>query len=625
MVSDNHSIAARLRDVFFSYDRQSQPPEGDSTPTSSERAADGVLKSIDLDIPEGAFTVILGPSGGGKSTLLRTFNAIIPDFITGSFEGSIEVLNQDTTQTRVSDMATDVGFVLQDYESQLFATSIESELAFGPENIAVPPDEIAQRVSASAKLVGLDHLDRSREPADLSGGQKQRLVCGGVAAMHPQMLLLDEPTSDLDPKGTGQLLAAIRSLTGTELGTRSSQTTATSSTVETDWGGPETMVMVTHDITEALHADYAVILADGKITDTGPADQLLRSASTLRERDIAVPQLVDIFDRLGVPTSDLPLFVPDAIEVFESRGMDWNPEQLTVDGTAPAGTGSATGEVQFTLNDVSFSYESASETIPAVDDVSFQIEAGEVIALIGHNGSGKTTLAKQLNGLLTPDSGSVQFEGRDVSTYSMSEIGQSVGFVFQNPDHQIFANTVRKEVEFGPRNFDIQESELQTRVDSALQTVGLSEHENADPFNLSKGQRQRVALASILATHPRILIFDEPTTGLDAAQRDSFMSLITRLNQEENLTVIMITHSMQTVARYAPRSIVLRDGSIVYDGSTRALFADIKRLEMNNLRPPPVVNLAQKLSSRSEKLSSSLPLSVHEFINCVNDTVSTRK
>jgi energy-coupling factor transport system ATP-binding protein len=207
----------------------------------------------------------------------------------------------------------------------------------------------------------------------------------------------------------------------------------------------------------------------------------------------------------------------------------------------------------------------------------------------------------------------------------MSEIGQSVGFVFQNPDHQIFANTVRKEVEFGPRNFDIQESELQTRVDSALQTVGLSEHENADPFNLSKGQRQRVALASILATHPRILIFDEPTTGLDAAQRDSFMSLITRLNQEENLTVIMITHSMQTVARYAPRSIVLRDGSIVYDGSTRALFADMERLEMNNLRPPPVVNLAQKLSSRSEKLSSSLPLSVHEFINCVNDTVSTRK
>lgn len=152
MVSDNHSIAARLRDVFFSYDRQSQPPEGDSTPTSSERAADGVLKNIDLDIPEGAFTVILGPSGGGKSTLLRTFNAIIPDFITGSFEGSIEVLNQDTTQTRVSDMATDVGFVLQDYESQLFATSIESELAFGPET---SPSHLMRLRNESPRLPSL--------------------------------------------------------------------------------------------------------------------------------------------------------------------------------------------------------------------------------------------------------------------------------------------------------------------------------------------------------------------------------------------------------------------------------------------------------------------------------------
>jgi ABC-type cobalt transport system, ATPase component len=236
-----------------------------------------------------------------------------------------------------------------------------------------------------------------------------------------------------------------------------------------------------------------------------------------------------------------------------------------------------------------------------------------VLALVGHNGSGKTTLAKHLNGLHSPDAGSVRYAGREVDDYSMSAIGRDVGYVFQNPDHQIFADTVREEVAFGPENFGLSGDELDRRVRRALETVELDGLADADPFALSKGQRQRVALAGILATDPSVIVFDEPTTGLDATQRDRFMGLVAELNRRERMTVVMITHSMETVARYAPRTVVLRDGRVVYDGSTRRLFADRDRLDANDLQPPHVVEAANRLAA-ARGMTDALPaLSVDEL------------
>jgi len=572
-------IAARLREVVFSYDRGADLDTADlSAATDPDDREGPVLRGLDLGVPTGSFTVVMGASGGGKSTMLRTFNAIIPDFIDGSFQGEIDVLGRDGADTRVSEMARDVGMVLQDYESQLFGTSVEAEVAFGPENLAVDPEEIGPRIDESLSLVGLSELDRRREPSGLSGGQKQRLVFAGVAATRPELLVLDEPTSDLDPKGTRDIVDVV-----TRLSEREGQ----------GWGGPETIVMVTHKIEEALLADRAVLLKDGRAFRTGPLEEVFTDPEALREARVAVPPLVEAFDALGWPDDDLPLVPAEAAEKLRDSDLTYagpaRPEQ------APAGTGADPGETLFELDSVEYAYETDRGPVTAVDGVDMQVREGEVVALVGHNGSGKTTLAKHFNGLHEADAGDVTYKSRAVPEYRMSEIGREVGYVFQNPDHQIFADTVREEVAFGPENFGLTGDELDERVDDALETVELDGLDDEDPFSFSKGQRQRVALAGILATNPEVIVFDEPTTGLDAAQQRQFMDLVGKLNREEGMTVVMVTHDMATVARYAPRTVVMQDGRVAYDGATRDLFADDELLTEYDLVAPHPTDCANRV------------------------------
>jgi energy-coupling factor transport system ATP-binding protein len=603
------SVAALLEEVVFSYERDATLPSTEelTEARSPDDRGGSVLRGIDLTVPRGSFTVVMGASGGGKSTLLRTLNGIIPDFIDGTFDGDVEVLATDVTEARVSEMAERVGMVLQDYESQLFGTSVESEVAFGPENLAVPPAEIGDRIDDALALVGLDDLDRRREPSGLSGGQKQRLVVAGVVAMHPELLVLDEPTSDLDPKGTRDLLDVVAALTAEG---------PVADALDDGWGGPETIVMVTHKIEEALLADRAVLLDGGRVATEGPVADVFGDAAALRESRVAVPPLVDAFDRLGWPDDDLPLVPEAAVDRVRESALAWTGHGAT---GPPAGTGSDAGESRdgadadeplFELRDVVFAYETDRGPVRAVDGVDLAVERGEVLALVGHNGSGKTTLAKHLNGLHEPDEGSVAYRGRPVSEYSMAEIGREVGFVFQNPDHQIFAATVREEVAFGPENFGITGEALEERVEAAVETVGLDGLEEADPFALSKGQRQRVALAGILATDPDVIVFDEPTTGLDAAQQEQFMQLVARLNRGGDLTVVMVTHDMEKVARYATRVTVLADGRTAFEGSVRDLFADEDRLAEYDLRAPHVV----ATSNRLRAADGAPALSVEELV-----------
>jgi energy-coupling factor transport system ATP-binding protein len=614
MVADDNAdagakngVAARLRDVVFSYDRDATLPsaeelEAEETLADPDAREGPVLRSVDADIPAGSFTVIMGASGGGKSTLLRTLNAIIPDFIDGSFVGEVDVLQQDATETRVSDMAESVGMVLQDYESQLFGTSVEAELAFSPENLGVPADEIGGRIDEALDLVGLDDMDRRREPAGLSGGQKQRLVFGGVAAMYPELLVLDEPTSDLDPKGTRDILELIGDLTRGSGGSGS-------------WGGPDTIVMVTHKIEEALLADRAVVLRGGRVFKQGDIREVFTDVDALRDSRVAVPPLVDAFDRLGWPSDDLPLVPAGAAERIAGGPLSWDAPAAAGDPlpSAPKGTGESLGDPLFELSDVVFEYETDRGPVRAVDGVDLTVREGEVVALVGHNGSGKTTLAKHFNGLHEADGGEVTFRGRPVADFTMDELGREVGYVFQNPDHQIFASTVREEVAFGPENFGLEGDALDERVENAIETVELDGLEDEDPFSFSKGQRQRVALAGILATDPDCIVFDEPTTGLDAAQQDRFMNLVGRLNREEGMTVAMVTHDMDKVAQYAPRTVVLADGAKVYDGSTRELFADETKLERWDLRPPHAVEASNLVGDDGD-----LPaLSADELVECL--------
>ncbi|MGN8216278.1 ABC transporter ATP-binding protein [Halococcus salifodinae] len=600
----------RLDDVVFAYDSGLDLSKVDSAVGNAESvpdpdARDGpVLRGVDLELPAGAFTVVMGASGGGKSTLLRTLNAIIPDFMSGSFAGDVTVLGRDTTEVRVSEMAEVVGMVLQDYESQLFGTNATAEVAFGPENLAVPPDEISDRIEHALELVGLADLDRRRSPDTLSGGQKQRLVIAGVVANQPRLLLLDEPTSDLDPAGSRDTLQVIRSLAAENDGTN-------------DWAGPENVVMVSHNVEEALLADRIVLLRDGQVYRHGPTKEVFTDVEALHASRVAVPPVVETFDRLGWPADDLPLTIDDAARHVAKYDLDWMPPGVRDEQPpgAPAETGESPGDPIFEFVDLVHEYDTDQGTVRAVDGVDLTVRKGEAVAIVGHNGSGKTTLAKHFNGLLAPDAGSATWRGRDVASLPMAEVGRSIGYVFQNPDHQIFADTVRDEVTFGPENFGLEGEELEQRVATAIETVELDGLEEADPFTLSKGQRQRVALASILATEPDVIVFDEPTTGLDATQQRQFMDLVARLNREEGMTVVMITHNMNTVVRYAPRTVVMDDGRKVADRPTRELFADEDALEQWQLKPPQPVALSNRLAADAE-IDGALPaLSVDEVVS----------
>lgn len=620
-------LAARLRRVVFSYDRDAVLPDpedpGDDADVDPDDRSGAVLRGVDVDVPRGSVTVVMGDSGGGKSTLLRTFNALVPEFVNGSFDGSVTVGGRDATTTRPSAMAEDVGMVLQDYESQLFGTSVESEVAFGPENLGVAPAEIGDRIDESLSLVGLGALDRGRTPASLSGGQKQRLVIAGVAATHPGLLVLDEPTSDLDPRGTREVVEAVSRLTREANGVARPGAGPRGEAVRDEprnegnaprdddgWTGPHTVVMVTHKIEEALLADRAVLLEGGRVGTEGGVREVFTNLETLRDSRIAVPPLADAFDRLGWPRADLPLTPDEATARVAESDLSWSGHGAT---GAPAKTGETPGDPLFELDDVMFEYPTDRGAVRAVDGVDLTVRAGEVVALVGHNGSGKTTLAKHLNGLHDPDAGAVRYRGRPVADYSMSEIGREVGYVFQNPDHQIFAATVREEVAFGPENFGLRGDELDRRVEEAIATVDLDGLEDEDPFSFSKGQRQRVALAGILATDPDVIVFDEPTTGLDDAQHGQFMDLVARLNREEGVTVVMVTHDMRTVARYAPRTVVLEAGRTAFDGRTRELFADDDRLTAFDLHPPHVVETSNRLRAGADGAGRPA-LSVEELV-----------
>lgn len=604
--------AARLTDVVFSYDRYEEleapgeyTDEADYDPDDQSGA---VLRGLDLTVPKHSFTVVMGASGGGKSTLLRTLNGIIPNFITGSFSGDVTVLGKDATTTRVPEMAQHLGMVLQDYEAQLFGTSVETEVAFGPENLAVPIERIGPRIDHALQVVGLADLDRRRSPEALSGGQKQRLVFAGVVANHPELIILDEPTSDLDPAGSRETLSVVRRLARGIDDTDAPE----------NWPGPETIVAVTHKIEEGLLADHAVLLKGGKVYRQGPIRDVFTDTDALRDARVAVPSMVEAFDRLGWPREEVPLTPEEAIERVKNSELEWTPPAYageTLPGV-PAETGQDPGEPLFELENIVHEYSTDREAIRAIDGVDLTIRTGEVVAIVGHNGSGKTTLAKHLNGLLAPDEGSARWRGSEVAERSMSTVGRSVGYVFQNPDHQIFEDTVHAEVAFGPENFGLAGDELDRAVADAIETVELDGLEEADPFNLSKGQRQRVALASILATDPDAIIFDEPTTGLDATQQKTFMDLVARLNRTEGLTVVMVTHSMHTVTQYAPRTIVLEDGKKVADRPTREVFADDTQLERWGLAPPQPVALSNGLAeSMSPEHENALPaLSVTEVV-----------
>ena len=531
------------------------------------------LDNVSLEIEEGDFVTWMGHTGAGKSTLMYCLNALIPSFVRGKLEGKGVVLGRDISQSRTAEMSGDVGLVFQDFEAQLFSTNVELEIAFGMENLGVPRGEMRHIIDELLPLVRLEGL-RDREPSTLSGGQKQRLAIASVLAMRPCLLAMDEPTTDLDPIGKWEILQLARRLRGRGM----------------------TMILIEHETEEALDSDRVVLLKEGKILREGPPAEILSDCQLLEEAGVAPLPVAEFFSRLPErPLGDgkLPLTVEEAVAEFKRRlRICPSAAQMLEEKDRRLRGG---GEPALRLEGVHYRYPLGVEALKGVD---LEIREGEFVAIIGQNGSGKTTLVKQFNGLLRPTSGRVEVFGRDVGELSPRERAEQVGYVFQNPDHQIFAPTVFEEVAFGPRNFGLSEREVRENVEEALAAVNLTGYEDEDPFLLTKGERQRVAVASVLALKPRVLILDEPTTGLDYLQQRSMMEMVCSLNRRGH-TILIVTHSMPTVAHYAHRTIVFDEGMVLMDDTTRRVFARGEELEEVFLRPPQIVRFGNRLGITS--------------------------
>jgi energy-coupling factor transport system ATP-binding protein len=540
-------VAISIQDLSFTYAETTRP----------------ALQHVNGEVEEGTFVVIMGHEGAGKSTLCYSLNALVPRFFRGEYAGRVVVHDVEVARARVAEMSRRVGLVLQDFEAQLFSTSVELEVAFGPENLCLSRDEIERRIDHYLRFVGLAEM-RRREPASLSGGQKQRLAIASVLALEPPIVVMDEPTTDLDPVGREEVLS-VSDLLRQER---------------------RTLVVVDQDPDAAVDADQVWLMREGEMVAQGPPRQVLTDLALLESCGVQPPPTVALFQALGWPGQ--PLTVEEAIALIRQHNLA-QPRPLQSPAALTNGR-----PVILELRDVDYIYP--TRAVEALKGVNLQIREGEFLALVGQNGSGKTTLAKHLNGLLKPTRGEVLFRGRPLQEIRRTEMARYVGYVFQNPDHQIFSNTVREEVGFGLRMAGMDPKAVEERVAEALAVVGLSGYEDEVPFTLTKGERQRVAVASVLAAQPQVIILDEPTTGLDYRHQRSMMEMLRDLHRRGH-TVIIITHSMWVAAEYAERVVVMKDGQILLDAPTRAAFAQEPILAEASLRPPPLLRLGNWLGT----------------------------
>lgn len=573
---------------------------------------DGVtpaLDGIDLNIEDGEFFCILGGNGSGKSTFAKHLNALLqPD------AGTVCVNGMDASDPElVYDIRSTAGMVFQNPDDQLVATLVEDDVAFGPENLGVESAQIAQRVREALKAVGLVGFERHETHA-LSGGQKQRVALAGVLAMEPRVLILDEASSMLDPRGRKGLMKACRALHARGM----------------------TIVMITHFMEEAAEADRVAVFQAGRVAMLGTPEEILTRADELAQLNLDMPASCCLGMELrakGVPVHAQVREVDMVAEIAQTYaersgactvGQSSAPQSEIVGGTVSASNEDDVPEPVIELSHASYSYSLGARerrrwrkrsavadksnkqalwgndpSSPwALRDVSLTVRRGEFLGLAGHTGSGKSTLVQHLNGLIRPQEGSVRALGLDLSNKKdAAAVKAKVGVVFQYPERQLFAETVAQDVAFGPHNLGLPQDEVDRRVESSLSRVGLDLSTVGDksPFELSGGQQRRVAFAGVLAMEPEVLVLDEPMAGLDPAARRDFLELIDRLHRN-GLTVVMVSHSMDDLANCCDRIVVMNEGAVFAEGTPEQVFAHADELKSIGLGVPAAQRMALALA-----------------------------
>ena len=516
--------------------------------------------AVSFDVRPGEAVLVLGPSGSGKSTLALALNGLIPHSVPATVEGTVRVAGQDAATATIAQLAVTVGMVFQDPDAQLITGTLLDEVCFGPENLRLPVDVVLTRAEAALRCMGLWEK-RHESPDVLSGGGRQRLAIACALAMGSPVLVLDEPTANLDPRGVDDVYVALREVVAE---------------------GDRALVLVEHNLDAAMgHVERVVVLdGDGCLVADGPVDDVLRGrAADLHALGVWLPTATLAALRLrdaGYPFTRLPLTpaeLREALEGMPARGAASLPRPRERDR----------GDALVSVEGLRLS----RGRTPVLHGIDLEVAAGEFVAVAGANGAGKTTLVQAIAGVLRPPRGTVRIDGLDVRRTDARTLSRHVGFVFQNPEHQFIATTVFDEIAHGLRAQRLGDGEVRRRAGELLARFGLADKAGIHPFLLSGGQKRRLSVGTALVGGARLLVLDEPTFGQDRARAEELLTLLDDL-REDGTTIIVVTHDMQVVAEHADRLIVVDEGRIAADGLVADVFSDPALIARAGLRTPPL-------------------------------------
>ena len=576
------------------------------------------VDSVSLDVEKGEFIAILGHNGSGKSTLAKHINAILMPT-----SGTLYVNGKDTADGRnIWDIRQSAGMVFQNPDNQIIETVVEEDVGFGPENLGVETEEIWKRVESALGKVGMLEF-RKHSPSRLSGGQKQRVAIAGVLAMHPDCIVLDEPTAMLDPHGRQEVIQTLKELNEKE---------------------KVTIILITHHMNEAALADKIFVMNEGKIALQGTPKEVFSHYDEMKKIGLDVPVSTEIAHGLKKYGWHMPDDIiseeelldsikknlPEKAEKDTEHRVEQKNESKAEQDNREAQQQKDSGEVILSLRDVNYIY--SADTVyrrHALKNVSLDIWKGEFIAVIGHTGSGKSTLIQHLNGLNKPSSGKILYKGQDISekSFKLSDLRKKVGLVFQYPEYQLFETTVLLDVAFGPKNLGCDREQAEQQAREALALVGLPEEcYEMSPFELSGGQKRKAAIAGVLAMNPEVLILDEPTAALDPDGRDEILSILEDLHRKKNITILLVSHSMDEVARFAQRIIVMDKGEILMDGTPADIFRRHKELEEIGLAAPQAMYIMKELKKYGLPVDTEIftPQEAVKEINRIRDGAEQR-
>ena len=555
-------------------------------PHAKELALDG----LDFSVEKGEFIGIIGENGAGKSTLSQALMGLVPQFYKGAYGGTVMVDGIEAGRTPVAQLCGHVGLVFQNPFNQLSGAkdNVYEEVAFGMQNLGVPAEEMKNRVEEALKLLDIWQY-RDRNPFDLSGGQMQRVAIASVLVMRPDVMILDEPTSQLDPEGSDEVFKAVETLTGSGI----------------------TILMIEQKIEKlAAYCDRILLLHKGKqIAFDTP--QKIFSMPDLNNYGIQAPAFTRICKAEGVTLADgtYPVTVEEAAGVLREKrleasacadGGEYAQRAAGAEAAQAGGPAESAGssDEQFCIEKLDFSYLA---DVPVLKNLNMKLDKRPT-AIIGQNGAGKTTLVKLLKGLLKPVSGSIYFHGEDISGKTVAMLAGNVGYVFQNPDDQIFKYNVMDEILFGPLNIGMDAERAKKEAERALKLTGLTGKEKENPYDLELYERKMTAIASVLAMDTDVLILDEPTIAQDWKGRQIIGGIIRSLSERGKL-VIAILHDMDFVAENFERVIIMAHGQVLADGTAKEVFAQEEALKRARLQKPYVMQLCEALGYEKSYLT----------------------